>query len=193
MTSFNKTQEKLKSILQAERTLNFLNDSSRLGFVIAGYNNINTFIKNVFIEDNDLKVYKYDKHNITDDIIIFENNILFKTISRTNSVVFIKCFKFTNPQNVNINLILKEVKEKINYYKYIFLIRIDRSRKNQPFKVKYYYYLIPLNFFNIDCGFSRSNAGIYGEFWELRSYKDFCLKINNYILNRFFIDCYYEY
>ena len=134
MTSFNKTKEKVKSLLQAERTLNFLNDSSRLGYVISGNNNINTFIKNVFIEDNDLEVFKYNNHNITDDIIIFKNNILFKTISRTNSMIYIKGFKFTNPQDVNINFILEVVKEKINYYKYIFLIKLERSRKHQPFK-----------------------------------------------------------
>ena len=44
MKTYRITKEKLKSILQSEKTINFLNDSSRLRYTISGTNNIiNTY------------------------------------------------------------------------------------------------------------------------------------------------------
>ena len=57
MESYRITKEKLKSILQSEKTVKFLEDSSLLKYTINNsVGNTNNFIDNVFKDEEDIDI-----------------------------------------------------------------------------------------------------------------------------------------
>ena len=78
--------------------------------------------------------------------------------------------------------VLKDIKRKLNFFDYIFFIRIDRNKKNKPFKVLYNFHLIPISFFNLN-----------KNYWFTQANKHFCLLINSYVLDKFSLDYAYSY
>ena len=195
MGSYNVTKEKLKLILQSEKTLKFLNDSSYLHYAINNsVGNVNNFIDFCFNNgDDDINIEKYDSRNIIDDIIIFNERILTRAISVKTKHFLFKSFKFRDKDEVNINNILKDVKNKLENYKYIFLILTERNRKNQPFRVRYDFYLIPMNYFDINNEHTKTPNGISSNNWELKYYKDFLLKFSREMLVTNYIGYSYDY
>ena len=173
-------REKIESILKSENTINFLNDFSRFGCVVSKSENVNIFINNVFINDDDVRIESSNTHSKIDDVNIYNKKINIKTLSsncKSKKFLF-KSFKFREGEQIDINYILDCVREKLNFYDYFFIIIIERNRKNQPFKVRYNYYLISAKIFNINNDFTKTISGYHGKSWNLQNNKDFCFIIN---------------
>ena len=194
MESYRITKEKLKSILQSEKTVKFLEDSSLLKYTINNsVGNANNFINNAFKDEEDIDIEISNSNNKIDDIIVFNKRIMIRAFSIKSSRFLFQSFKFREGDRVDVNKILMEVKNKINFYKYIFIILTDRNRRNQPFKVKYDYYLIPVNCFNVNDDYIKTISGINSTNWILLNNRDFYIKFTNYILEKYYIGYSYRF
>ena len=77
---------------------------------------------------------------------------------------------------------LNEVNEKISYYDYIFLIRIDEEYKGRKIRACYHYYLFPAEIFKIkgieEMNFEecRKKSSISTAYWSFQGYKSFYFK-----------------
>ena len=176
-----KIKEKLKFILRSEKTTKFLDASSSLKYVINNsVGNTNNFIDNVFGDEENIDIELTNSLCKIDNIIIFDKRIMIRTLSFTTTNFVFKSFKFR--KEFDINEVLKDVKIKLNFFDYIFFIRIDRNMKNKPFKVLYNFHLIPISFFNLN-----------KNYWYIQANKQFCLLINSYVLDKFSLDYAYSY
>ena len=178
METDRKIKEKLKFILRSEKTTKFLDASSSLNYVINNSpGNTNNFINKVFGEEENISIELTDSLCKIDNIIIFNNRIMIRTLSFNTTHFVIKTFS----RRYNKNELLEIVKKKLNSFEYIFFIRIDRNMKDKPFKVLYTFYLVPTKFFNLN------------NYWYITDKNSFCLVINSYVLDKFYLDYSYSY
>ena len=181
METDKKIKEKLKFILRSEKTTKFLDASSSLKYVINNsIGNTNNFVDNVFGDEKDIDIELTNTLCKNDNIIIFDKRIMIRTASFNTTNFVFKSFKFR--KEFDINEVLRDVKTKLNFFDYIFFIRTDRNMKNKPFKVLYNFHLIPVSFFNLN-----------KNYWYIQDNKKFCLRINSYVLDRFYLDYSYSY
>ena len=181
METDKKIKEKLKFILRSEKTTKFLDASSSLKYVINNsVGNTNNFVDNVFGDEKDIDIELTNSLCKIDNIIIFDKRIMIRTASFTTTNFVFKSFKFR--KEFDINEVLRDVKTKLNFFDYIFFIRIDRNTKNKPFKVLYKFHLIPVSFFNLN-----------KNYWYIKDNRQFCLLINSYVLDKFYLNYSYSY
>ena len=181
METDKKIKEKLKFILRSEKTTKFLDASSSLKYVINNsIGNTNNFVDNVFGDEKDIDIELTNTLCKNDNIIIFDKRIMIRTASFNTTNFVFKSFKFR--KEFDINEVLRDVKTKLNFFDYIFFIRTDRNMKNKPFKVLYHFHLIPVSFFNLN-----------KNYWYIQDNKKICLRINSYVLDRFYLDYSYSY
>ena len=181
METDKKIKEKLKFILRSEKTTKFLDASSSLKYVINNsVGNTNNFVDNVFGDEKDIGIELTNSLCKIDNIIIFDKRIMIRTASFTTTNFVFKSFKFR--KEFDINEVLRDVKTKLNFFDYIFFIRIDRNTKNKPFKVLYNFHLIPVSFFNLN-----------KNYWYIKDNRQFCLLINSYVLDKFYLNYSYSY
>ena len=113
MESYRITKEKLKSILQSEKTVKFLKDSSLLKYTINNsVGNTNNFIDNAFKDEEDIDIEISNSNNKIDDIIVFNRRIMIRAFSIKSSRFLFQSFKFREGDRVDVNKILMEVKKK---------------------------------------------------------------------------------
>ena len=187
METDRKIKEKLKFILRSEKTTKFLDDSSSLKYVINNsIGNTNNFTDNVFSGEEDIDIEISNSHNKIDDVIIFDKRVMIRTLSFKTTYIPFKFFKFRI--EVDMNKIIAEAKEKLNFYDYIFIIRTDKNRRSEPFKVLYKFYLIPISFFVYTNNYREEKT-----YWFLHSNKEFCLLINKYVLDKHYLNYSYSY
>ena len=179
METDKKIKEKLKFILRSEKTTKFLDASSSLNYVINNSpGNTNNFIDKVFGDEENIDIELTNTLCKIDNIIIFDKRIMIRTLSFNTTHLVFKTFS----NIVSTKEIREKGEKKLNSYNYIFFIRIDRNKKNKPFKVLYNFHLIPISFFNLN-----------KNYWYIQANKQFCLLINSYVLDKFSLDYAYSY
>ena len=187
METDRKIKEKLKFILRSEKTTKFLDNSSSLNYVINNsVGNANNFIDKVFSDEEDIDIKISDSHSKIDDLIVFDKRVMVKTISTSTNRFVIKTFNHTKKNKLKKDEMFKVVKDKLDFYDYVFFIRVDRNRRTETFKVLYKFFLIPISYFTNTVKENYVN-------WTYETNKNFCLKINNKFLNKHYLDYSYSY
>ena len=173
---------RLKTILQSERTIEFLNKLTDFGFSLGNSPQIsNKFIKEVFQGENIDIENKHNRKKINNNIIIDNKKILLRVNSISTKFINFKAFKYEKQDQIDFS----DLKNKINYeldnIDYLFLIRIEEEYNEEfnELKVCYNYYLFPSKHFKIKENFPFLNRSSFsGVNWTFRHFKDFCFKYN---------------
>ena len=187
METQRKIKEKLKFILRSEKTTKFLDLFSSLNIHINNSSEItNIFIDKVFGDEGDIDIEISGSHNRIDNIVIFDKRIMIRTISTNTNRFAIKSFNQSKKNKLNKDEMFEAVKEKLNFYDFVFFIRSDKNERTKPFKVLYKFYLIPIGCFTTTINEDFVN-------WIYQNNKSFCLKVYNNFLDRFYLDYSYSY
>ena len=179
-TSYDTIKARLKTILQSERTIKFLNDLTNFGLSLSNSPQItNKFIKKVFQgEDIDIE-NKHNRKKFINNIIIDNKRILLRAISLTNKIITFKYLKYKKEDQIDFSNLKEEMNNELDNFDYFFIIRIEEEYNEELDKLKvcYHYYLYPSEHFRIKENFPFLNRTSFsGERWVLRNFKDFCFK-----------------
>ena len=180
-SSYDTIKTRLKTILQSERTIEFLNKLTDFGLSLGNSPQItNKFIKEVFqgvgieIENN------HNRKKITNNIIINNKKNLLRINSITNKIIFFKTFKYKKQDQIDFSNLKEEINNDLDNFDYLFCIRIEEEYNEEldELKVCYHYYLFPSKYFRIKENFPFLNrASFSGVNWVF-NYKDFFFKYN---------------
>ena len=178
-TSYDTIKTRLKTILQSERTIEFLNKLTDVGFSLGNPQTNNKFIKEVF-QGKGINIENRNCRKKTiNNIIIDDKKILIRTNSITNKKIFFKAFKYEKQDQIDFSNLKNKINHDLDNLDYLFLIRIEEEYNEEfnELKVCYNYYLFPSEYFKIKENFSFLNKTSFsGERWLLRNFKDFCFK-----------------
>ena len=126
---------------------------------------------------------------------------------RTNSInvrntdnISFEHFRYEREDEIDFNYVMNVVNNKLNFYNYIFLIRIEEEYEENKLKACYHYYLFPTEIFKINeiekINFNnhRRRASLSSKYWTFRSFNSFYLKYNDELLKLYnifppFINC----
>ena len=179
-TSYDTIKTRLKTILQSERTIEFLNKLTDFSLSIGNSTqNTNKFIKEVFQGEGIGIENKNNRKKITNNIIIDNKKILLRTISISNKFINFKNFKYEKEDQIDFSNLKNKVNHDLNNFDYLFLIRIEEeyNEESDELKVCYNYYLFPSKYFKIKENFPFLNRSSFsGKRWIFKSYRDFCFK-----------------
>ena len=174
-SSYDTIKERLKTILQSERTIEFLNKLTDFGISL---NNspqiINKFIKEVFQGEGIEIENKHNRKKIN-KIIIDNKKILLRTTSLSNEFII----KYEIQDQIDFSNLKNEINNDLNNIDYLFLIRTeeDYNEELDELKVCYNYYLFPSKYFRIKENFPLLNKTSFGdERWLLKNFKEFYFK-----------------
>ena len=174
-SSYDTIKERLKTILQSERTIEFLNKLTDFGISL---NNspqiINKFIKEVFQGEGIEIENKHNRKKIN-KIIIDNKKILLRTTSLSNEYII----KYEIQDQIDFSNLKNEINNDLNNIDYLFLIRTeeDYNEELDELKVCYNYYLFPSKYFRIKENFPLLNKTSFGdERWLLKNFKEFYFK-----------------
>ena len=180
-TPYDTIKTRLKTILQSERTIEFLNDLTNFGLSIGNIQLNNKFINKVFQGEGISIVDKNNRKKFSNDIIIDDKKILLRTISITNNIITFKCFKHKKDDEIDFSNLKEKINNDLDNFDYLFLIRIEEvyNEELDILKVCYNYYLFPSEYFKIKENFPFLNKSSFsGKRWVFRSYREFCFKYN---------------
>ena len=188
METNRKIKEKLKFILRSEKTTKFFDISSSLNYVINNSpGNTNNFIDKVFgDEEEDIDIELSNSHSKIDNLIIFDKRVMIKTISTKSTKFVIKTFNHIEKNKRSKDEMFKIVKDKLDFYDFVFFIRIDRNGKTKPFKVLYDFFLVPISYFTITINENCIN-------WVYEANNNFSLRINDKFLEKYYLNYSYSY
>ena len=179
-SSYDTIKTRLKTILQSERTIKFLNDLTNFGLSIGNSSQItNKFIKEVFQGEGIEIENKNNRKNFINNVIINDKKILIKTNSIKSKVIKFKTFKYEKQDQIDFSNLKEKINHDLNNFDYLFLIRIEEEYNEELDKLKvcYNYYLFPSKYSGIKENFPFLNrASFSGERWVLRNYNEFCFK-----------------
>ena len=179
-SSYDTIKTRLKTILQSERTIKFLNDLTNFGLSIGNSTqNTNKFIKEVFQGEGIEIESKNNKKNFINNVIIDDKKNLIKTNSIKSKVIKFKTFKYEKQDQIDFSNLKEKINHDLNNFDYLFLIRIEEEYNEELDKLKvcYNYYLFPSEYFRIKENFPFLNRTSFsGERWVLRNYNEFCFK-----------------
>ena len=179
-TPYDTIKTRLKTILQSERTIKFLDELTDFGISLGNSSQItNKFIKEVF-QGEDIEIEnKNNRKRFTNNVIIDNKKILIRTNSITSKNIKFKTLKYEKEDQIDFS----DLKEKINHdldnLNYLFLIRIEEEYNEEldELKVCYHYYLFPSEYFKIKENFPFLNRSSFsGHRWQFRNYNEFCFK-----------------
>ena len=192
-SSYDTIKTRLKTILQSERTIEFLNKLTDFSLSIGNSTqNTNKFIKEVFQGEGIEIENKNNRKKITNNIIIDNKKILLRTTSISNKFINFKNFKYERQDEIDFSNLKNKVNHDLNNFDYLFLIRIEEeyNEESDELKVCYNYYLFPSKYFKIKENFPFLNRSSFsGKRWIFKSYRDFCFKYDEEDLIKFNI-CY---
>ena len=180
-TSYDTIKTRLKTILQSERTIEFLNKLTNFGISLGNSPQIsNKFIKEVFqgvgieIEDN------HNRKKITNNIIINNKKFLLRINSITNKIIFFKTFKYKKQDQIDFSNLKEEINNDLDNFDYLFYIRIEEEYNEEfdELKVCYHYYLFPSKYFKIKENLPFLNKSSFSGVNWVFNYKDFYFKYN---------------
>ena len=180
-TPYDTIKARLKTILQSERTIEFLNDLTNFGLSIGNIQLNNKFINKVFQGEGISIVDKNNRKKFSNDIIIDDKKILLRTISITNNIITFKCFKHKKDDEIDFSNLKEKINNDLDNFDYLFLIRIEEvyNEELDILKVCYHYYLFPSEYFKVKENFPFLNKSSFsGKRWVFRSYREFCFKYN---------------
>ena len=180
-SSYDTIKARLKTILQSERTIKFLNDLTNFGLSIGNIQLNNKFINKVFQGEGISIVDKNNRKKFSNDIIIDDKKILLRTISITNNIISFKCFKHEKDDEIDFSNLKEKINNDLDNFDYLFLIRIEEvyNKELDILKVCYHYYLLPSEYFKVKENFPFLNKNSFsGKKWVFRSYREFCFKYN---------------
>ena len=174
-SSYYTIKTRLKTILQSERTIEFLNKLT--DFDISLNNSpqiINKFIKEVFQGEGIEIENKHNRKKIN-KIIIDNKKILLRTTSLSNEFII----KYEIQDQIDFSNLKNEINNDLNNFDYLFLIRTeeDYNEELDELKVCYNYYLFPSKYFRIKENFPLLNKTSFGgERWLLKNFKELYFK-----------------
>ena len=179
-SSYDTIKARLKTILQSERTIEFLNKLTDFGLSISNSTqNTNKFIKEVFQGEGIEIENKHNRKKNTNNIIIDNKKFLLRINSISTKFINFKAFKYEKQDQIDFS----DLKNKINYeldnIDYLFLIRIEEEYNEEfnELKVCYNYYLFPSEYFKVKENFPFLNKTSFsGKRWVLKNFKEFCFK-----------------
>ena len=181
-TPYDTIKTRLKTILQSERTIKFLDELTNFGLSIGNSPQINNkFIKEVF-QGEDIEIEnKNNRKKITNNIIIDNKKILIRTNSISNKAFFFKTFKYEKHDEIDFSNLKEKINHDLNNFDYFFIIRMEEEYNEEfdELKVCYNYYLFPSKYFRIKENFHFLNKTSFsGINWTFRNSKDFYFKYN---------------
>ena len=179
-SSYYTIKTRLKTILQSERTIEFLNKLTDFGISL---NNspqiINKFIKEVFQGEGIEIENKHNRKKIN-KIIIDNKKILLRTTSLSNKYII----KYEIQDQIDFSNLKNEINNDLNNIDYLFLIRTeeDYNEELDELKVCYNYYLFPSKYFRIKEKFPLLNKTSFGdERWLVKNFNYFTYDLENLI------------
>ena len=179
-TSYDTIKTRLKTILQSERTIEFLNKLTDFSISLGNSPQINNkFIKEVFQGEGIEIENKNNRKKINNNIIIDNKKILLRTTSISNKFINFKHLKYEKQDQIDFYNLKNKINHDLDNLDYLFLIRIEEEYNEEfnELKVCYNYYLFPLEYFKIKENFPFLNKTSFGgERWLLRNFKEFCFK-----------------
>ena len=192
-TPYDTIKTRLKTILQSERTIKFLDELTNFGFSLGNSTQTtNKFIKEVF-QGEDIEIEnKNNRKKITDNVIIDNKKILIRTKSISNRFITFKSFKYEKHDEIDFSNLKEKINNDLDNFDYLFLIRMEEEYNEEfdELNVCYNYYLFPSEHFKIKENFPFLNKSSFsGVNWVFNNYKDFCFKYNEESLIKFNI-CY---
>ena len=174
-SSYDTIKTRLKTILQSERTIEFLNKLTDFGISIGNSaQNTNKFIKEVF-QGEGIEIENKNNRKKINKIIIDNKKILLRTTSLSNKFII----KYKIQDQINFSNLKNEINNDLNNIDYLFLIRTeeDYNEELDELKVCYNYYLFPSKYFRIKENFPLLNKTSFGgERWLLKNFKEFYFK-----------------
>ena len=191
-SSYDTIKTRLKTILQSERTIEFLNKLTNFGLSLGHPQLCNKFIKEVFKGKGIEIENKYNRKKFINNIIINNKKILLRANSITNKNINFKSFGYEREDEVDFSNLKKEINDELDTFDYFLIIRIeeDYNEELDELKVCYHYYLFPSEYFKIKENFPFLNKSSFsGVNWTFRTFKDFCFKYNEKSLIKYNI-CY---
>ena len=179
-SSYDTIKTRLKTILQSERTIEFLNKLTNFGLSIGNSTqNTNKFIKEAFQGEGIEIENKHSRKKITNNIIIDNKKILLRTTSISNKFINFKYFSYKKHNQIDFSNLKEKINNDLDNFDYLFLIRIEEeyNEKFDKLKVCYHYYLFPSKYFRIKENLPfLNNTSFSGHRWIFRSYREFCFK-----------------
>ena len=188
-SSYDTIKTRLKTILQSERTIEFLNKLTDFGLSIGNSTqNTNKFTKEVFQGEGIEIENKNNRKGSINNIIIDGKKILIKTNSITSKYIKFKTFKHEKEDEIDFSNLKEKINHDLNSFNYFLIIRIeeDYNEELDELKVCYHYYLFPSTYFRIKENFPFLNRTSFsGVRWQFRSYKEFFFKYDEEDLIKF--------
>ena len=178
-TPYDTIKTRLKTILQSEKTIEFLDKLTNFGFSLGNPQINNKFIKEVFQGEGINIENRNCRKKTINNIIIDDKRILIRTNSITNKKIFFKTFKYEKQDQIDFSNLKNKINHDLDNLDYLFLIRIEEEYNEEfnELKVCYNYYLFPSEYFKIKENFPfLNNSSFSGINWLLKNYKDFCFK-----------------
>ena len=179
-TPYDTIKTRLKTILQSERTIKFLDELTNFGISLGNSPQINNkFINEVFQGEGIEIEDKHYRKKITNNVIIDNKKILIRTNSISNKTFFFKTFKYEKHDEIDFSNLKEKINHDLNNFDYFFIIRTEEEYNEEfdELKVCYNYYLFPSKYFRIKENFPFLNKTSFsGINWVFKSYKDFYFK-----------------
>ena len=179
-TPYNTIKTRLKTILQSEKTIKFLDKLTNFGISLGNSSQItNKFIKEVFQGEGIEIENKNNRKRFINNVIIDDKKILIRTNSITNRYIKFKTFKYERHDKIDFSNLKDKINNDLDNFDYLFLIRIEEEYNEEfdELKVCYNYYLFPSEYFKIKENFPfLNNSSFSGDRWLFREYKEFCFK-----------------
>ena len=179
-TPYDTIKTRLKTILQSERTIEFLNKLTDFGISLGNSPQINNkFIKEVFQGEGIEIENKNNRKKINNNIIIDNKKILLRINSTSNRIINFKNFKYEKEDQIDFSNLKEKINNELNTFDYFLIIRIEEDYNEvlDELKVCYNYYLYPSEHFRIKENFPFLNRSSFsGHRWQFRSYREFCFK-----------------
>ena len=179
-SSYDTIKTRLKTILQSERTIKFLNDLTNFGISLGNSPQINNkFIKKVFQGEGIEIENKNKRKKINNNIIIDNKKILLRINSTSNRIINFKNFKYEKQDQIDFSNLKEKINNDLDNFDYFFIIRIEEEYNEEfdELKACYHYYLFPSKYFKIKEKIPfLNNSSFSGHRWQFRSYREFCFK-----------------
>ena len=178
-TPYDTIKKRLKTILQSERTIEFLDKLTNFGISLENSSQItNKFIKEVF-QGEDIEIENKNNRKRFNNIIVDDKKILIRTNSITNKNIKFKTFKYEKHNQIDFSNLKEKINNDLDNFDYLFLIRTEEEYNEEfdELKVCYNYYLFPSKYFKIKENFPfLNNSSFSGVRWVFRNYNEFCFK-----------------
>ena len=147
-SSYDTIKARLKTILQSERTIEFLNKLTDFGITLGNSPQINNkFIKEVF-QGEGIEIENKHNRKKNNNIIIDNKKFLLRTTSITNKFINYKHLKYEKQDQIDFSNLKKNINNELDNLDYLFFIRIeeDYNEELDELKVCYNYYLFPTEY-----------------------------------------------